>query len=98
MPTAPVTAAPIESAGDAIEPEGEIIKSPMPGTFYAAPSPDQPSFVKVGDTVHDETIVCIVEAMKVMNEIKAECRGKIVEVLVDKGDPVEYGQPLFRVV
>lgn len=93
---APVLAAPIEGDG-AGEAEGEAIKSLMPGTYYSAPSPDQPPYIKVGDSVDEETVVCIVEAMKVMNEIKAECRGKIVEILVENGDPVEYGQPLFRV-
>ena len=94
----PASAPAAAEESSAAEPEGEIIKSPMPGTFYSAPSPDQPAFVKVGDNVDDETVVCIVEAMKVMNEIKAECSGKIAEVYVENGDPVEYGQPLFRVV
>src|SRR5262245_52931014 len=74
-----------------------VIKSPMVGTFYAAASPDSPPFVKVGDQVGPETTVCIVEAMKVFNEIPAECAGRIAAVLVQSGDPVEFNQPLFRV-
>lgn len=73
------------------------ITSPMVGTFYQAPSPDAPVYVKVGDKVGDETIVCIVEAMKLFNEIEAEIKGEIVEVLVKDGQLVEYGQPLFLV-
>jgi acetyl-CoA carboxylase biotin carboxyl carrier protein len=73
------------------------ITSPMVGTFYAAPAPDADPLIAVGDTIGDETVVCIVEAMKVMNEIKAECRGSITKILVENGDAVEYGQPLFMV-
>lgn len=73
------------------------ITSPMVGTFYQAPNPDSPAFVKVGDKVGEETIVCIVEAMKLFNEIEAEVKGEIVEVLVKDGQLVEYGQPLFLV-
>ncbi|HEY3395375.1 MAG TPA: acetyl-CoA carboxylase biotin carboxyl carrier protein [Lacipirellulaceae bacterium] len=73
------------------------IRSPMVGTFYSAASPDSPPFVKVGDQVGPETTVCIVEAMKVFNEIPAECSGRIIAVLAQNGDPVEFGQPLFRV-
>ncbi len=74
-----------------------LITSPMVGTFYASPSPDSDPFVAAGDEVEDEDVVCILEAMKVMNEIKAEVHGKIVETLVENTDPVEYGQPLFKV-
>jgi acetyl-CoA carboxylase biotin carboxyl carrier protein len=74
-----------------------VVKSPMVGTFYAAPDPDSPSFVKVGDHVGPETTVCIVEAMKVFNQIPAEVAGKIVAVLVENGESVEFGQPLFKV-
>jgi len=77
--------------------ESKLIKSPMVGTFYTSPSPDSPPFVKVGDAIDTETVVCIVEAMKVMNEIKAEIKGKIAEILVENGDSIEYGQPLFRI-
>jgi acetyl-CoA carboxylase biotin carboxyl carrier protein len=73
-----------------------VIKSPMVGTFYAASDPDSPPYVKVGDHVGPETTVCIVEAMKVFNQIPAELSGKIVAVLVENGQPVEFGQPLFR--
>jgi acetyl-CoA carboxylase biotin carboxyl carrier protein len=73
-----------------------IIRSPMVGTFYAAPNPDTPPFVKTGDTVHAETTVCIIEAMKVYNEIQAECSGKIVAVLAKNGETVEFGKPLFK--
>jgi acetyl-CoA carboxylase biotin carboxyl carrier protein len=73
------------------------ITSPMVGTFYAAPSPDSPPYVKVGDKVKTDTVVCIIEAMKLFNEIEAEVNGEIVEVLVKNGQLVEYGQPLFLV-
>ena len=76
---------------------GHFIVSPMVGTFYGSSSPDSPAFVKVGDQVGPETVVCIVEAMKVFNEIPAECSGKIAAVLVENGAAVEYGQKLFRV-
>ena len=76
---------------------GHEIKSPMVGTFYAAASPDSPSFVKVGQKTDADTVVCIIEAMKVMNEIQAELSGRIVECLVENGQAVEYGQPLFKV-
>lgn len=73
------------------------IKSPMIGTFYAAASPDSPNYVEIGSEVGPESVVCIIEAMKVMNEIKAEVKGVIVEVLVENAKPVEFGQPLFKV-
>jgi len=74
-----------------------VIKSPIVGTFYAAPNPESPQFVKVGDHVGPETTVCIVEAMKVFNQIPAEVSGKITAMLVENGQPVEFGQPLFKV-
>jgi acetyl-CoA carboxylase biotin carboxyl carrier protein len=74
-----------------------VVKSPMVGTFYSAANPDSPPFVKVGDQVGPDTTVCIVEAMKVFNEIPAECSGRIVAVLAQNGDAVEFNQPLFRV-
>jgi acetyl-CoA carboxylase biotin carboxyl carrier protein len=67
----------------------------MVGTFYRAPAPDADPFVDVGDTIGPDTVVCIIEAMKVMNEIKAETSGTVLEVLVENGEPVEFGQPLF---
>jgi acetyl-CoA carboxylase biotin carboxyl carrier protein len=73
------------------------IVSPMVGTFYLSPSPDSPPYVAVGQEVHEDTVVCIIEAMKVMNEIKAETRGIIVEILAQNGKPVEFGKPLFAV-
>jgi acetyl-CoA carboxylase biotin carboxyl carrier protein len=73
------------------------VKSPMVGTFYSSPSPDQDAYVKVGDQVKEDSVVCIVEAMKLFNEIEAEVSGEIVEILVKDGELVEYGQPLFRV-
>ena len=78
-------------------PEGTEIKSPMIGTFYRKPSPDADTYVDVGAVVEPDTVVCIVEAMKVMNEIKAEVKGTITEALVEDGKPVEYGQALFRI-
>ncbi|MCC6669819.1 MAG: acetyl-CoA carboxylase biotin carboxyl carrier protein [Planctomycetes bacterium] len=77
--------------------EGKVFESPMVGTFYVASSPDAEPFVKVGDRVKPETTLCIIEAMKVMNEIKAECDGTVLEVLAQNGESVEYGQPLFRI-
>jgi acetyl-CoA carboxylase biotin carboxyl carrier protein len=74
-----------------------LIKSPIVGSFYASPNPESPPFVKVGDHVGAETVVCIVEAMKVFNQIPAEVSGKITSVLVQNGQPVEFGQPLFKV-
>lgn len=73
------------------------ITSPMVGTFYAAAAPEEPSFVKIGDKVDKNTVVCIVEAMKVMNEVKAGVAGTIVEILIDNGSPVEFGSKLFRI-
>ena len=85
------------SAGPARAEGVEEILSPMIGTYYSAPSPDADPFITVGQSVGDDSVVCIIEAMKVMNEIKAECSGEIVEILVENGEPVEFGQPLFLV-
>ncbi len=90
---APSQKAPGEEIGENVE----IIASPMVGTFYAAPSPESAPYVTVGQEIDADEVVCILEAMKVMNEIKAEVSGKIVEVLVENGEPVEFGQPLFKV-
>lgn len=73
------------------------ITSPMVGTFYSSSSPEDPSFVKIGDSVEEETVVCIIEAMKVMNEMKSQLQGKIIEALVKNGDPVEFGTKIFRI-
>ena len=79
-------------------PSNEIeIKSPMVGTFYRAPSPEAANYVEIGTEVDADTVVCIIEAMKVMNEIKAEVRGVVTQVLVENAKPVEFGQPLFRI-
>ncbi|TWT42555.1 acetyl-CoA carboxylase biotin carboxyl carrier protein [Botrimarina hoheduenensis] len=100
-PVAPVTptqATPVSAAAPAAaEPAGKVIPSPMVGTFYASANPDAAPFVKVGDQVGTDSTICIIEAMKVFNEIPAECSGKIVAVLVESGATVEYGQPLFRI-
>ena len=93
-PAPKVEAAPAPVAEDATL---HKITSPMVGTFYQAPNPESPAYVKVGDKVGDESIVCIVEAMKLFNEIEAEIKGEIVEILVKDGQLVEYGQPLFLV-
>ena len=91
-PTVPVpVAAPVANTGEI------DIKSPMIGTFYRSPSPESAAYVEVGSEVNPETVVCIIEAMKVMNEIKAEVKGIITQTLVENGKPVEFGQPLFKV-
>ena len=84
-----------EEISKAAAPAKANIKSPMVGTFYASPAPDAPPFMQAGRQVEIGQVVCIIEAMKLMNEIKSEVRGKISQVLVNNGDPVEFGQPLF---
>jgi acetyl-CoA carboxylase biotin carboxyl carrier protein len=98
-PTAgpPPTAAPAPPIEKSPSRPETFIKSPTPGTFYASPSPEAEAFVKVGSRVTPSTVVCIIEAMKIFNEIQAECSGVITEVLVENQQPVEYGQPLFKV-
>lgn len=92
------TTSPAAPAAAATRRSGTIeIKSPMVGTFYRAASPEAEPFVQVGARIGPESVICIVEAMKVMNEIKAEMNGEILEILVENGEPVEYGQPLFLV-
>ncbi len=93
QPEAPKAEAPAAPAEDNLL----TIKSPMIGTFYRTPSPDKPAFVNVGDEVSQGSVVCIVEAMKLFNEIESEVSGKIVKILVDNATPVEYDQPLFLV-
>ena len=88
-------AAPVAAAPPA--PTGVEIKSPMIGTFYRAPSPEASSYCEIGTEVEPDTVVCIIEAMKVMNEIKAEVRGVITQVCIDNAKPVEFNQPLFKV-
>ena len=92
-PALPATA---PSAAPAVSTDTEI-KSPMVGTIYRAPSPEAANYVEVGTEVNPDTVVCIIEAMKVMNEIKAETRGVITAILVDNAKPVEFGQPLFKI-
>ena len=96
---APVAASASGSAATTAAPEspaGPTINSPMVGTFYRSSAPGEKSFVNVGDVVDENTVVCIIEAMKVMNEIKAEARGTVARILVDDAKPVQYGQPLFE--
>ncbi len=97
-PATIATSAPVESAPAAPVVDNLItIKSPMVGTFYRSSNPETPSFVNVGDEVKSGKVVCIIEAMKLFNEIESEINGKIVKVLVDNASPVEYDQPLFLV-
>jgi acetyl-CoA carboxylase biotin carboxyl carrier protein len=94
---APPAVATVVSPQVAAPPSNELeIKSPMIGTFYRSPSPESASYVEVGTEVNPETVVCIIEAMKVMNEIKAEAKGVITQVMVENAKPVEFGQPLFK--
>lgn len=95
---APVAAAPAPAAAPSAstDPVGPTVNSPMVGTFYRSAAPGEKSFINIGDPVDENTTVCIIEAMKVMNEIKAEARGTIARVLVEDGKPVQYGQPLFE--
>src|SRR5262245_32206496 len=93
----PATAAAEKPADAAASADLAVIKSPMVGTFYLAASPESPPFVKVGDHVGPETTVCIIEAMKVFNEIPAEISGQVAAVLVENGAPVEFAQPLFKI-
>jgi len=103
---APVAAAtmtsvarPSEASAAAAAPAEDLkhVTSPMVGTFYRSPAPDAPPYIEVGQVVEEETVVCIIEAMKVMNEIKAECKGVIVDALAENAKPVEFGQKLFAV-
>lgn len=86
-----------ETISDTEVPEGKTIKAPMVGTFYQSPSPEADPYIQVGDKIENDTIVCILEAMKLFNEIEAEVSGEIVDILVEDGEMVEYNQPLFRV-
>jgi acetyl-CoA carboxylase biotin carboxyl carrier protein len=93
LPAAPAPVAQPAGGGDKLK----EITSPMVGTYYGSPSPDAQPYVKVGTDVEEDTVVCIIEAMKVMNEIKAEARGTIVEIVAENGKPVQFGQALFRI-
>lgn len=105
VPSIPPVAAPVPPArtSEASQPAAQsgkktaLIKSPMVGTFYSSPKPDAPPYVKVGDMIGPDTVVCIIEAMKVFNELPAETSGRIVAVLAESGAPVEYGQALFEI-
>jgi len=100
LAAAPAVAAPAAApaASAPAAPSSEVeIKSPMIGTFYRAPSPESAPYVDIGAEVNPDTVVCIIEAMKVMNEIKAEVKGVVTQVLVENAKPVEFGQPLFKV-
>ncbi|MCS5551002.1 MAG: acetyl-CoA carboxylase biotin carboxyl carrier protein [Gammaproteobacteria bacterium] len=83
------------SSSDDYSDEGEVITAPMVGIFYSSPSPGQPPFVNKGQNIKTGDVLCIIEAMKIMNQIEADIDGKLVRILVENGDPVEYGQPLF---
>ena len=97
-PAAPVVAAPIVPVAPKVDTSNYItIKSPMIGTFYRSASPDSPLFVEVGDSISEGKVVCIIEAMKLFNEIESEVAGRIVKILVENATPVEYDQPLFLV-
>ncbi|MGB1902506.1 MAG: acetyl-CoA carboxylase biotin carboxyl carrier protein [Flavobacteriaceae bacterium] len=107
MPTAPVAQAPVAAPTTAETPKAETaaaedakyitIKSPIIGTFYRRPSPDKPIFAEVGQSIAEGDVLCIIEAMKLFNEIESEISGKIVKILVDDASPVEFDQPLFLV-
>ena len=97
-PSPSATPAPIAAPAPAVEEVGvTYVKSPMVGTFYRSPSPDSKPFTELDSKVSESTVVCIIEAMKIMNEIQAEVAGTVVEVLVESGQPVEYGQRLFKI-
>jgi acetyl-CoA carboxylase biotin carboxyl carrier protein len=98
LATPTIAPAPIDAPVPVIEPEGHFVKSPMVGTFYRAASPGAKPFVEVGDTVQVGDTLCIIEAMKLMNEIEADKAGVVKQVLAENGQPVEYGQPLVVIV
>ncbi|MBD0346498.1 MAG: acetyl-CoA carboxylase biotin carboxyl carrier protein [Coleofasciculus sp. Co-bin14] len=93
----PRGSAPSPTVPPVVDQKWEEVLSPMVGTFYRSPSPDDPPYVEVGDRIRIGQTVCIIEAMKLMNEIEAEVSGEVVEILVENGKPVEYGQPLMRI-
>jgi acetyl-CoA carboxylase biotin carboxyl carrier protein len=94
-PAAPAAPSPAMEQAEAAPPDGHPVKSPMVGTFYRTPSPDAKPFVEVGQSVKEGQIICIIEAMKLMNEIECDKSGTVKAILVENGQPVEYGQPLF---
>ena len=101
MQAAPAASSPMAAAGaapaKALETDGMLVKSPIVGTYYDSPAPDAPPFVKVGDSVEPGQVLCIIESMKLMNEIEAETGGIIIAKLVENGRPVEYGEALFSI-
>lgn len=86
-----------ETAAEKPSPKAVEIKAPMVGTFYRAPSPEAPPYAEAGQVIESGQVICIIEAMKLMNEIKSEIKGKILEILVDNAEPVEFGQPMFLI-
>jgi acetyl-CoA carboxylase biotin carboxyl carrier protein len=94
---APAAAQPASTATPDEDPSLHIVKSPIVGTFYESPSPGSPAFIKIGDQVENGQVLCIIEAMKLMNEIEAECAGTVTETFAQNGKSVEYGQKLFRI-
>ncbi len=94
---APAQGAPVPAAQPLVEEGVTIVRSPMVGTFYASPAPDQPAYVSVGKVVKDGDVLCIIEAMKLMNEIKSELGGTVIEILVQNGQTVEYDQPILKI-
>lgn len=99
MPAMPAPAgnAPAAAAKPVEEAKGNFITSPIVGTFYSSPAPEKPAYVKVGDSVNSGDVVCIIESMKLMNEINSEFSGKVAEIYVNNGEPVEFGQKLMRI-
>lgn len=97
LPAAAFPAPPAAPGAEPAAPKGQTITSPMVGTFYRAPSPESPPFVELGQVIEPGQVVCILEAMKLMNELKAEIKGRVVQILAENGQPVEFGQPLFLV-
>ena len=94
---APAAAPAAAAAAPAVEEKGHVVTSPFVGTFYRKPNPDSPAYVSLNDKVEKGQVLCIVEAMKLMNEIEADASGTIIAILVEDGAPVEYGQPLFKI-
>ncbi|HCM42164.1 MAG TPA: acetyl-CoA carboxylase biotin carboxyl carrier protein [Candidatus Omnitrophota bacterium] len=97
QPSSAAPAAPAAAPAAASDPNVVAVKSPMVGTYYSSPAPDQPQYVKVGQSIKAGDVLCIVEAMKLMNEIKAEFSGTVVEILIENGQPIEYDQPIIKV-
>ena len=94
-PPRPPAEAPASAPEDAMEPEENIVKAPMVGIFYESQAPGKPSFVELGQAVKEGDVLCIIEAMKIMNQVEAERGGVVSKIMVENGEPVEYGQPLF---